>query len=172
MHILGVDPGASGGFALITGSRTGAACWPMPETERDIFELIANSGAQHICIEAVHSMPKQGVASSFKFGRNYGFLRACIIASGVPFENVSPQRWQKALNCLTGGDKNVSKSKAQQLYPHVKITHAVADALLIATYCSRFSLYLPQRKIPPTPKTRTVLVFEGEEHELKPVRRQ
>lgn len=149
--VLGVDPGASGGFALVTGSRSGNICWPMPETERDIYELLASSGADHICIESVHSMPKQGVASSFKFGRNYGFLRGAIIASGIPFEDVTPQKWQKALGCLTGGDKNVSKAKAQQLYPFLKITHATADALLIATYCLKFSIYLPQRK--PTPRS-------------------
>jgi hypothetical protein len=54
-----------------------------------------------------------------------------------PFEEVSPQKWQKAMGCMTKGDKNVSKAKAQQLFPQLKITHAIADALLIAEYARR-----------------------------------
>ena len=45
-----------------------------------------------------------------------------------------PQVWQKALGCMTGGDKNVTKRRAQELFPGHKITHATADALLIAHY--------------------------------------
>jgi hypothetical protein len=41
------------------------------------------------------------------------------------------------MGCLTRGDKNVSKAKAQQLFPTMKITHAVADALLLAAYAQR-----------------------------------
>jgi hypothetical protein len=41
------------------------------------------------------------------------------------------------MQCLTGGDKNISKRRAQELFPSLKITHAVADALLIAEYGRR-----------------------------------
>lgn len=111
----------------------------MPETERDVWEWLqgALGGSDFAYIERVHSMPKQGVASSFTFGRSYGFLRGCLIASGIPFEEVTPQTWQKALGCLSRGDKNVTKAKAQQLFPSLKITHATADALLIAEYGRR-----------------------------------
>jgi hypothetical protein len=68
-------------------------------------------------------------------GTNYGFLRGMLIACGVPFDEAAPHKWQKAMGCLTHGDKNVSKAKAQQLYPGLKVTHATADALLIASYC-------------------------------------
>ena len=137
MNILGIDPGQKGGIAFVAESDYWA--WKMPETERDIFELlqappVMERDAGFAYIEAVHSMPKQGVASSFKFGQNYGFLRGCLIALGIPFETVTPQKWQKYMGCLTRGDKNVSKKRAQELYPQLKITHATADALLIATY--------------------------------------
>jgi crossover junction endodeoxyribonuclease RuvC len=139
---LGIDPGASGGLAFIhdDGSMD-PALEKMPDTERDLWEIIdGDEDAIPIAfaaIEAVHSMPKQGVASSFKFGRSYGFLRGCLIASGIPFEEVTPQRWQKELGCLSKGDKNVTKARAQQLFPKLKITHATADALLLAEYARR-----------------------------------
>jgi crossover junction endodeoxyribonuclease RuvC len=82
-------------------------------------------------------MPKQGVSSTFKFGVNYGFLRGMLTAHKIPFEEVTPQKWQKAMGCLSKGNKNVTKAKAQQLFPNLKITHKVADALLIAEYCRR-----------------------------------
>jgi hypothetical protein len=38
---------------------------------------------------------------------------------------------------MSKGDKNVTKRRAQQLFPQLKVTHAIADALLIAEYGRR-----------------------------------
>lgn len=135
MIVIGIDPGLSGAIAAIGD---GEPRWiKLDSTERDIADWMKNDLWQFAFIEKVHSMPKQGVASSFKFGQSYGFLRGLLVGAEIPFEEVSPQRWQKAMECLTKGDKNVSKSRAQQLFPKVKITHANADALLIAEYGRR-----------------------------------
>jgi hypothetical protein len=88
-------------------------------------------------IEFVHSSPQMGVKSAFTFGRSYGFLRGCLSSLGFPYVEVRPQAWQKAMGCLSGGDKNKTKALAQQLYPGEKVTHGVADALLLATFCRR-----------------------------------
>lgn len=113
----------------------GAQARKMPETERDTWELLRSwSHDARAVIEKVHSMPKQGVASSFKFGQSYGFLRGLLIALEIPFQSVAPGVWQRSLGCLSGGDKRVTKAKAQELYPELKVTHATADALLIATF--------------------------------------
>lgn len=132
MHILGVDPGASGGIALVSDKE--AEAWKIPETERDIWDLLSSLEADKAYIERVHSSPQMGVKSAFTFGQSYGMLRAFLIALGIPFESVSPAVWQKNLGCLTKGDKNVSKKKAQELYPSLRITHATADSILIATF--------------------------------------
>ena len=126
---------------------TGVAyAWKMPATEHDIYTQMrdlttdengnALSGYTPIVayIEKVHAMPKQGVASTFKFGMAYGFLRGMLVALGVPFHEVTPQTWQKKMGCLSHGDKNVTKAAAQRLYPNLKISHAIADSLLIARY--------------------------------------
>ncbi len=117
----------------------------MPETERDIWETILSlknwrDRPAKAIIERVHAMPGQGVTSMFTFGQGYGSLRMALIASGIPFEEVTPQRWQKEMACLTQGDKNVSKAKAQQLFPTVKVTHAISDALLIAEWNRRSNI--------------------------------
>lgn len=138
---IGIDPGQSGGIAVVNDAGEGFA-WPMPDTERDIYDHIVSlttwcNCSMSACIERVHSMPRQGVASTFKFGMGYGALRMALVASGLPWRDVTPQAWQKAIGCLTKGDKNVSKAKAQQLFPSLRITHATADALLIAEWLRR-----------------------------------
>lgn len=140
MIYIGIDPGASGGIAIIDSSGEVLHCWKMPGTERDILECFSwadHYTATFAVIEKVHAMPKQGVSSTFKFGMSYGFLRGCLVAAEIPFEAVAPGVWQKAMGCLSKGDKNVTKAKAQELFPSIKVTHAIADALLIAEYARR-----------------------------------
>ena len=138
--VIGIDPGKSGGIADTYNGFVAVA--KMPATESDINFLISRYSEVDSCIcyiERVHAMPGQGVTSMFNFGMNYGFLRGCLIANKIPFIEVRPQQWQKALGCTTKGlkgvaKKNVHKQKAQQLFPEQTITPAVADALLIMRY--------------------------------------
>jgi crossover junction endodeoxyribonuclease RuvC len=138
--IIGIDPGQSGGIAWM--NQRGVEVIKMPDTERDIvdalramiYEAPELERGVKCYLELVHSMPRQGVASSFKFGKGYGVLIGVLSALEIPFELVTPQKWQKAMGCMSKGDKNVTKRKAQQLFPRLKITHATADALLIAAY--------------------------------------
>ena len=140
---IGIDPGKSGGIAWIGDD--GTVVEAMPETLQDLWELIvsislnAETGGTGIMayIEAIHSSPQMGVVSAFTFGRGLGNLEMALTAAGIPFERVRPQVWQKAMNCLTKGQKNVTKARAQELFPSIKITHAIADAILIAEYGRR-----------------------------------
>jgi len=140
MRTLGIDPGANGGLALIDADGTLLWAGKMPATERDVWEALRDLRADRAWLERVRSSPQMGRASVFTFGWGYGGLRMALTGLEIPFEEVLPQRWQKALGCLTGGDKNVSKAKAQGLWPSVKVTHSVADAMLIAEYGRRMSV--------------------------------
>jgi crossover junction endodeoxyribonuclease RuvC len=134
---LGIDPGQSGSIACLFPS--GNATWiKLDSTDHDVSDWLQDVIANYYCkavIERVSAMPKQGVSSSFKFGRSFGFLQGLLVAYKVPFALITPQTWQKHMKCLTKGDKNVSKAAAQRLWPKIKITHTNADALLIAEYC-------------------------------------
>lgn len=157
---LGVDPGANGGFAIISGDGI-AQAFRMPKTEADVARLfeerIVPARVVYAIIEAVHSFPGQGVASSFTFGRNAGLLIGLLLAHGISFEEVPPRTWQKALGIPpriktpkkpkpfmqypaeeSNTDwKNRLKAKAQTLFPGLDITLATADALLIAETARR-----------------------------------
>jgi hypothetical protein len=137
---IGIDPGQSGGIGILYPSGAVVQTFKFKDqTDSDIsdmFEFIANLESPVFAMfEKVHSMPKQGVSSSFTFGDSFGFLRGMLVAHKIPWDYVQPRAWQKALGCLTKGDKNITKSKAQRQWPDQKITHAIADALLIAEYC-------------------------------------
>jgi hypothetical protein len=114
----------------------------MPDTLQDLWELIVsislNAGGGgtgiHAYLEQVYSSPQQGVKSAFTFGNGFGHLEMALTAAGIPFTRVRPQIWQKELGCMTKGDKNITKQRAQELFPSIKVTHAIADALLIAKY--------------------------------------
>lgn len=137
---LGIDPGQNGGAAVVSSKGIQCLYKFKDQTEHDIAinlkKMVSGFAILKGAVEKVHSMPKQGVASSFKFGMSYGFLRGMLVAYAVPFIEPSPQAWQKYLGCLSKGDKNVTKQLAQRKWPsHASsITHGIADALLIAEY--------------------------------------
>jgi len=137
---IGCDPGKSGGIAWIHGGVVRAE--KMPETIQDVWNLFGSivkesTGLIVAGLEAVSAMPGQGVTSCFTFGNGFGHLEMALTGWGITFDRIRPQKWQKYLGCLTGGDKNVSKRKAQELFPQMKCTHAISDALLICEYTRR-----------------------------------
>jgi hypothetical protein len=139
---IGIDPGSNGGIAWITDGK--ACVEKMPDTLQDLWELIRDitnhprsslDGRKYKAyIEQVSSSPQMGVVSAFSFGRGYGNLEMALTAAGIPFERVRPQVWQKALGCMTKGNKNITKTLAAELFPSIKATHWSSDALLIAHY--------------------------------------
>lgn len=141
MGVIGIDPGSTSGGIALVGSGESDSRPVKNMTAPDIFLTVKEfaSRASVGFIEKVHSMPKQGLSSTFKFGASYGELRMALIATGIRWVEVSPRKWQKyfglILPDLTKTDKkNRHKEMAQSLFPGIKMTHAKADALLIAEY--------------------------------------
>jgi crossover junction endodeoxyribonuclease RuvC len=157
-YYMGIDPGKSGGIAIIDGRPFIGSGYPivaekMPSTERDIFDCVNSVDCLRTkaLIERVHSMPRQGVSSTFRFGVGYGGLRMALIASKISFQEVNPRSWQSRLGIppRKGSEskpafKNRLRAKAQQLFPRLDLWGktkgeqlAVCDALLIAEVCRR-----------------------------------
>jgi len=160
-YYLGIDPGASGGLAVIEveegSSVIKVVAAPMPPTEADIWDWISQNiswwlrGGKNSCFAVIEKVggyvggAGQPGSAMFKFGQNYGSLRMALIASGIPFQEVTPQAWQKEVGMggkkkgeEKGAWKNRIKAKAQQLFPVLtagSVTLKTADALLIAMYC-------------------------------------
>lgn len=144
--IVGIDPGKSGGIAVIYDEHNVDHYKLADMTERDIWQVLADVEPAHAYIERVGATPQMGRTSAFTFGQSYGALRMAAIAAGLRLETVAPTTWQKPFRMkkVEGGigkndteKKNRNKAKAQELFPALKITHAIADALLIAEYGRR-----------------------------------
>lgn len=149
MRIVGIDPGATGAIVLLEDGQ------PIEWTEMPIVkigastrvnaaalsEFLSQTEATHTYVEAVHSMPKQGVASSFNFGHSTGTIMGVLGALGMPHTLVTPQAWKKAAG-LIGTDKDAARARAIQLWPKWAELHkkgkgqALADAALIARHGS------------------------------------
>jgi len=147
MILVGVDPGGSGGIAVLEeGER--ARAMGFPDSERDVWELVASIAGDHTkemraVIEKVGSRPGQGVKSMFTFGKNTGFIRACLVAAEIPFEEVASQKWQKDVGCPRNTKVDYAQHKrnlaehAKRLYPGVEVRKETADALLLAEWLRR-----------------------------------
>lgn len=159
MRYIGIDPGGSGGFAVVDDH--GAAwCCPMPRTPKGIlsvFERITENRTRKCVavLEHVWSSPGWGHAGAFTFGKSFGALEAYLVSFEVPYELVVPVKWQNVMQCRTPkerrdelghADKNINKARAAALFERqgFKVTHAIADALLLAAYCRHvFGSQLP-----------------------------
>lgn len=138
--IIGIDPGQSGAATAMTRNGDIIDIFTFKDaTAADIKEALEEykhmlDGPLMAYLENVHTMPKQGIASAGKFMRHFGMLEGILVALEIPYELISPQKWQGHLNCRTKGDKNITKAKAQQLWPDMEWTHATSDSALIAEY--------------------------------------
>lgn len=156
MFFVGVDPGASGGIAVINESRRVVLVTAMPPSDREILDVLKLgwlevAGEQgrsmaHAYLERVWSSPGWGHVGAFRFGVSYGGLRMALIASLVAFDEVMPRDWQRAIGvsypkkATNTQKKNITKRRAEQLFPTTRVTHAIADALLLAEYGRRSSV--------------------------------
>ncbi len=139
MLYLGIDPGVNGGLAVLQRDGRIRVRRQMPDTDHDLIEALRAIGRDRAVavIERAQASRQMGVVSAFTYGRGFGALLMALAAAHIPYDLVSPPQWQRAMNCLSRGQKNVTKRRAQALFPDTTITHATADALLIAEFCRR-----------------------------------
>jgi hypothetical protein len=148
MIFIGIDPGKSGGIVALGEDGTVEAFTPMPETDADVYDFLRSCGqSARAALEFVRSSPQMGVTSAFTFGRGYGALRMALYAAGIPYDEVLPRTWQKALGIVYPSKspdrvkKGITKARAQELFPRFpRMTHALADAFLLAEYARRMMI--------------------------------
>ena len=154
MRILGVDPGKDGGLAILQdGELVGGIRMPTYELRgkavvdgRKVIEWINGDWSEYgvkgfdaAVIENVHAMPKQGVTSSFQFGRMLGGIEVTITSFGKPVHYVTPQQWKRAMGLSR--DKQASIDAAKVMFGSAadalikrKADEGISEAALIAAY--------------------------------------
>jgi hypothetical protein len=98
--VIGIDPGLEGGVAIISPKGAVAHNLPVADGGVDAWSLgqyFRSCGIAEtiVVLESVHSMPHQGVASAFTFGKGFGTIVGACGALGIRMELVTPQAWKK-----------------------------------------------------------------------------
>lgn len=140
--IIGVDPGLSGAIALLglDGQLHHVADMPTADgrvTPGALAWWLGHDDAV-VGIELVHSMPGQGVSSTFKFGASWGVVHGAFGAVGCRVVDVRPQDWKRTFKL--GKDKDKARRLAAERWPGSAMEFARkkdagrAEAALIAEY--------------------------------------
>lgn len=158
-YVIGIDPGVTGAIAVFQDGKFHAV-HDIPFTAEskkskkrvDVFALfhllkvelayIARPCA--VYLEHSHAMPRQGVSSTFHYGRTTGIIEAALVGARMvnqdsPAIRIVPARWKRAMNLIGNFlPKDADLKKARKLYPtaplELKKHHNRADAILIGHY--------------------------------------
>lgn len=150
MIVLGIDPGLTGGLALVeTGERPRvllAGDIPVKGEKAKrrvhtagVLRFIQKFHPHHAFIERAQAMPDQGASSGFIYGRAVGALEACVEGMQIPLTVIESTAWKKANGLIKTG-KEESRQRALMLFPEAdsffarKMDHGRAEAALIAWF--------------------------------------
>lgn len=151
---VGIDPGKTGAIAIMNEHYL-VDVFDMPLREingkdvvnaREIYErlLLFRERIAGFYHELVHSMPKDGSASAFKFGVSAGKTIAACEILNKNLVMITPQEWKKHYG-LIRTDKNAKVDKQASIdiakerfnahdFLTLKKHHGRAEAILIAAY--------------------------------------
>tara|TARA_B100000214_G_scaffold371732_1_gene348639 strand:- start:21 stop:512 length:492 start_codon:yes stop_codon:yes gene_type:complete len=153
MRIIGIDPGLSGGIAILDDLKI-FDLFDMPimaEGKKNKNQLnsaqlvniiknnIIKKDDTFVIVEQVSAMPGQGVTSMFNFGQTFGAIKGICAALSLPIFFVRPNKWKKHFD-LIKSEKDASRTKAIEMYPAIsdrlskKKDVNKAEAILIARY--------------------------------------
>ena len=149
MIYIGVDPGKSGGYAIIDTIRdtVNAFAWDDHCFTNDMKFMNSAYETQNeirCCLEKVGAMPGNGSVSMFRFGQSFGFIIGVLTAFEIPFQLVPPRVWKKEFSL--DNDKKKSIETAQRLFPDVnflptdrsrKPSDGMCEAVLLCEYARR-----------------------------------
>ena len=153
MRIIGIDPGLSGGIAVLDDLKI-YDIFDMPimsEGKKNknqlnsaqlvniINEHVLKNEDTFVIVEQVSAMPGQGVTSMFNFGQTFGSIKGICAALKLPIFYVRPAKWKKHFE-LINSSKDSSRTKVIEMYPslssHLSKKKDVnkSDAVLIARF--------------------------------------
>ena len=153
MRIIGIDPGLSGGIAILDDLKI-FDIYDMPIMSEGKKNKNQLNSAQlvniikknlipnvdtFLIVEQVSAMPGQGVTSMFNFGQTFGAIKGLCAALELPIYFVRPSKWKKHFE-LINSSKDASRTKVIEMYP--KLSNQLtkkkdvnkSDAILIARF--------------------------------------
>ena len=145
---IGLDPGKKGAMAIMGYSNTTGERYMMkiiPFDPQEYIKTLKQFNGATVCIEQVHSLPREGVKSVWSFGQTYGWLLGVMDAVGLSYQTVPPNLWKKDFSLLRT-EKKQSIEVCKRLFPGIELRRTdkcrtdddnMADAALICEYARR-----------------------------------
>lgn len=154
MNILGIDPGLDGALAVLSSDLRTLAVFDMPtfsttrgkrKIDMKVLDAIIDlhrPGVKLAVVEDTHSMPNQGVASTFNFGFTCGLTQMGLVANAIPMLAVRPAVWKAAMGLSSDKADSIKLATKllpthQHLWPLAK-HDGRAEAALLAYYGRNF----------------------------------
>ena len=106
---IGIDPGLHGGLTVIDSAFNVLGLEDTPTVSIngkmiydtsgmcDTLRRFALPGGALVILEAASARPGQGVSSMFSLGRGFGLWQGILSAMAIPFREVHPAVWTKAV---------------------------------------------------------------------------
>ena len=150
MLVMGIDPGNNGGISVVKTEKdrlpkiifflkmpvVGLYGKKVIDTIT-IFSSLRDFEIDVAIIEKVHAMPKQGVTSSFQFGRSFGGIEALCYICCKRVDYVAPAVWKKHMG--VGSSKKDSLDLARLKFGNSELwkkkgNDGIAEASLLTLY--------------------------------------
>jgi crossover junction endodeoxyribonuclease RuvC len=119
--IAGLDPGATGALALLDPDGQLVAVHDLPYLDGTVSAPLLAALLRDVepistaWVERAQAMPRQGIASTFRYGMGFGCLLGVLGALHIPVETVRPAEWKRAAGLSS--DKAASRRRACELWP-------------------------------------------------------
>lgn len=95
MLVAGIDPGKAGAIAVIKNGKLAYKTLLKNCVPR---YWLKEHGVKIVYIEQAQSFPKQGIASAFNYGRDFGYLLGTLAGSGMAIHMIRPAVWAKRIH--------------------------------------------------------------------------
>lgn len=157
MAVLAIDPGLNNGVAVVDKDLRLLLATEIPVIGEgankrlnlvSFGDIISQFHIAHAVIEDVSAMPKQGVSSTFRFGRAAGAVEGALAALKVPTTFVRPAIWKKDIGVKAKRAEDVRALAIQTWPDHAqrfsrKLDHNRAEAALLALWFLQHSGWKP-----------------------------
>lgn len=163
MLFVGIDPGITGAMAIQDQDRRilhvenlAQFAGRMRATNGHALadRLVSLAGSDQVgmvAVERVHSMPGQGVSSTFSFGVNFGIVLGVVQSLKLPYCLPTPQSWQglifgkgsPAKHAAAKDRRRIVKQRTREwvIAEYRKsYSEAKSDAIAMSEYARRYVL--------------------------------
>lgn len=165
-YIGGIDPGLSGGLAVLDLKNYFLHVWDTPTYTQQVSgknrkrcdahaygEALQTFPLDLVMLERVQSTPNDGHVGAFTFGKVTGTAIGLVIGLGYELEEVSPAKWKMQLG--VPANKEAARQRASALLPKCadmwrrQMDDGRAEAALIALYAAFDHGVLPEKPFKP-----------------------